>query len=365
MAFDSGTLAFTICHMPSKFPDDVIDRFVDRKATPLEFVKDKEEMGWVTGRHLLDTRIDDQTAYMGGYLHLVLRTAQRKIPPSLLKAECKMAELALMEEGDGEFITRKQRKKIKEEVQDRLLEEMPPTLTGTPFVYDPNNDLLYVGVGSQSKLDKFVHFFYDTIGIEPVMLTPEVIAEDFLKYSIDSIEPLSFSPHRAEGDEQGGLGRDFATWLWYFQEMEGGTINVDHLGDFGLMIDGPMCFAADGPGALETVIRKGMPTNSAEAKASLMVGKKIMKAKYILARDKETWMFNLDAAAFFFQAVSLPAGEELDAGSHFQERVFFIDTMRRAFLQLFDTFLSRVSDPDEAQALAENVHKWVGNLKSL
>ncbi|HCN10243.1 MAG TPA: hypothetical protein DIT01_20130 [Lentisphaeria bacterium] len=365
MGFDSGSFAFSVCHMPAKMPDDALERFADRKAPPLQYVKDKEELGWVTGRHLLDTRIDDETAYMGGYLHLVLRSAQRKIPPSLLKAECKMAEFAMMEGNNGAFLTRKERKKIKEEVQDRLLEGMPPSLAGTPFVYDPNNDLLYVGAFSRAKIDAFIFFFYDTVGIEPVLLSPELIAENFLDYSIDSVAPLSFSPHRAEGDEEGGLGRDFATWIWYFQDVEGGTFDVPHLGEFGVMVDGPMCFAAEGPGALETVIRKGMPTNSAEAKASLMVGKKIMKAKYIMTKEKQTWVFNLDAATFNFQAVTLPAGEDLDAGGHFQERMYFIDTMRRAFLHLFDVFLQRVNDPGEADVLAAKIHAWVDNLKSL
>ena len=351
--------------MPAKMPDDALERFADRKALPLQYVKDKEELGWVTGRHLLDTRIDAETAYMGGYLHLVLRSAQRKIPSSLLKAECKMVEFAMMEENNGAFLTSKERKKIKEEVQDRLMEEMPPSLAGTPFVYDPNNDLLYVGTFSRSKIDAFIYFFYDTGGIEPVLLSPELIAENSLGYSIDSVEPLSFSPHRAEGDEDGGLGRDFATWIWYFQDVEGGTFEVPHLGEFGIMVDGPMCFAAEGPGALESVIRKGMPTNSAEAKASLMVGKKIMKAKYIMTKEKQTWVFNLDAATFNFQAVTLPDGEELDLGSHFQERMYFIDTMRRAFLHLFDAFLQRVDDPGEADALTAKIHAWVDNLKSL
>jgi len=351
--------------MPAKISDDVLERFADRKAPPLQYVKDKEELGWVTGRHLLDTRIDDETAYMGGYLHLVLRSAQRKIPPSLLKAECRMAEFAMMEENNGTFLSRKERKKIKEEAQDRLIEETPPSLAGTPFVYDPNNDLLYIGASSQAKIDAFIYFFYDTVGIEPVPLSPELIAENFLGYSIDSVEPLSFSPDRAEGDEEGGLGRDFATWIWYFQDVEGGTFDVPHLGEFGIMVDGPMCFAAQGPGALESVIRKGMPTKSAEAKASLMVGKKIMKAKYIMTKEKQNWAFNLDAETFNFQAVTLPDGEELDVGSHFQERMYFIDTMRRAFLHLFDVFLKRVNDPGEADALAAKIHAWVGNLKSL
>jgi len=365
MGFDSGSFAFSVCHMPTKMPDDALERFADRKAPPLEYVKDKEELGWVTGRHLLDTRIDDETAYMGGYLHLVLRSAQRKIPPSLLKAEYKMAEFAMMEENKGAFLSRKERKKIKEEVQDRLMEDMPPSLAGTPFVYDPNNDLLYVGASSRAKIDAFIYFFYDTVGIEPVPLSPELIAEKHLDYSIDSLEPLSFSPQRAEGDEEGGLGRDFATWIWYFQDVEGGTFDVPHLGQFGIMVDGPMCFAAQGPGALESVIRKGTPTKSAEAKASLMVGKKIMKAKYIMSKEKQNWSFNLDAETFNFQAVTLPAGEALDLGSHFEERMYFIDTMRRAFLHLFDAFLKRVNDPGEADALAAKIHAWVDNLKNL
>ena len=366
MPFDHGPISFIVCKLPKELPEDALERFESRKGTSLDTVLDEPQIGWVSGRHLLDTRIDEETAYKGGYLHLVLRSAVRKIPPSLFKAQCRLEELALIDEQKVQSVSRKQKKEIRESVTERLLHDMPPTLSGIPFVIDPTKDLLFLGATSRSQISQFTGYFLETMDFDPVPLMPEVIAEDYFQINPDVVPTLTVStePIQAQEDEK-SIGRDFATWLWYFQEVEGGSFTVDDLGSFSIMIDGPLSFAAAGENAQETVVRKGLPTISAEAQSALLTGKKLHRAKCSLARDDELWELTLDAECFAFRSMRLPEIEELDPDSQFQERVKYVNIFQRVFFHLFERYLKLVTDVQQLNELTPKIQEWAKNLRTV
>jgi hypothetical protein len=360
MPFDQGNVTFRMCALPKPMPEDALERFAKDAAPSLEYLRDEPQWGWVSPRHLLERRIDEQTAVIGGYLHLCLRQAERKIPSALLKAECRMAELVRMEETNSEHLNRKDRKTIKEEVVERLLPQMPPQLSGIYFTVDSGENMLYVTATSQKQLDMFLGLFCKTIGFEPVPLLPDIVASDIAKIDPDAIPPVNFSPELPDSDATGSLGQNFLTWLWFFQEERGGVLPQSKLGEFSLMVDGPLVFVAEGPGAFESSIRKGMPTLSAEAKAALTVGKKLKRAKLILARGRgEEWSVTLDADEFVFRGLKLPEGEAMDPGSIFEERMTNIYVFQKVFLALFQRFLEEFSDTSKVAAFQENAKQWV------
>jgi len=359
MPFDHGTITFRACYLPKPLPEDALQRFAGKKAGPLGSVKDDVQWGWVSGRHLLETRIDEETAYLGGYLHLCLRKAQRKIPPSLLRAECRLLELAKMAEKKSDMLSRKEKKEIKEEVSERLLPDMPPQLSGIPFVVDNADNKLYIGSASDSQIDAFLGYFADTIGFEPVPMAPEVAAVDLLKIDPDALPTVSYSSELPDAAANGSLGQNFLMWLWFYQEEHGGILPKTQLGEFSFMLDGPLVFVADGPGALESSIRKGLPMLSAEAKAALQVGKKLKQAKLILAREQdEIWMCTLDADTFSFRGLKLPDGEAMDPNSIFEERVTNLYIFQTVFYALFEKYMRDMVDNSKNSAFAKQVKKW-------
>jgi hypothetical protein len=363
MPFDHGNVSFTICSLPKKLTLTALDSFAEHRARDLKHATEEPRHGWVTGRHLLDTNICEDTAIHGGHIFLQLQTSVRKIPSALYKAECRMRELVYMEDQRTEFVPRKIRTKIKEDVRDQLLPDMPPTVTGIPFVIDDVNQVAYVGATSPRQLDRFNEQLYETLSHDAAPLTPDFASDILFNINADSLYPFFFSSAQVEAD--GFFGRDFATWLWYFQEMERGVFEVDDLGEFSIAIDGPLTFAADGPGALESVVRKGVPTASAEAKAALTVGKKVRLCKVTLVRDREMWTFTLDADNFAFKGMNLPQmGEALDAHSVFEERIMAITILRRAFFTLYERYLNIASDRAKVNALNPKLQDWVTNLSS-
>lgn len=363
MPFDNGTFSVCFGRLPKALPEDAMERFVAKRAGSLASVIDEPQVGWVSGRHLLETRIDEETAMAGGYWHLHLRTATRKIPSSLFKAECRIEELALQQSTKSHFVSRKAKKEIQQGVTDRLLKDMPPTLGGIPLVIDGPNQMAYVAVAGAKQFEHLAGHFRETMGFEPAMMTPAETAIQLFGTDPTSLRALHFSPNQPPFNAEQTLGRDFCTWLWFYKDTQGGTFRVAERGDFGFTVDGPLTFASEGSGAMESVVRKGLPTLSAEAKSALMVGKKLRQARFTLARDKEIWNFTLDADTFALRGISLPAGEELDPGSHFQERIMALTVLREAFWALFELYLEQLTEAKRWEKLQPAIYEWVNGLE--
>ena len=80
MSFETGSISLMICPLRNPLPEDYLARFAKYSAGKLDDVKDEPVMGWVSGRHLLENRIDETTSMCGGFPYLNLRKTERKVP---------------------------------------------------------------------------------------------------------------------------------------------------------------------------------------------------------------------------------------------------------------------------------------------
>lgn len=365
MPFDRGTMSFCVCRLPRELPEDALARFQSKAAGPLKLVKDEPSLGWVTGRHLLETDINDVTAYAGGFIHLCLRQAQRKVPGALLQAETRMQELHRLKENGGEFLARKERKEIKDDVLNRLLPDMPPQLAGTPFVIDQTGNRLYLGATSEKQRDAFLAYFYETMGFEPQVLNPEFLAAQAFEDETELLPVLNFSPDLPDIEAWGGIGENFLTWLWFYCEDNNGVLPKSQLGEFQCLIEGPLVFVSEGNGAQESSLRRGAPTLSAEAKAALTVGKKLRRAKLTLALGKdEVWSATIDAEHFTFRSLKVPEGEAMDPASVFEERIHFLNTYQSVVFALFQRFVACMADEESFNTTQERAKEWVRSMQA-
>ena len=363
MGFDHGTITFRVCSLPDRLPNDALERFAAEHAGPLEHVTEEPSWGWVSGRFLLETQINEDTAKFGPYLHVCLRQAERKIPAALLNAECRLAELSRMKADNTDHLNRKIRKDIKEEIKQRLAPQMPPTFTGTYCAIDPVANMLYVSATSDKQFDLFSGYFNKAIGFSPLPLTPDNLALNQFQTDPMDIPAINISPEIDDSiGATGLLGENFLTWLWQYEEEREGILPPTKLGDFSLMVDGPLTFVAEGNGAFESSLRKGMPTISAEARSAMLVGKKLRSAKLILARGKgEEWSCTMDASQFVFRGLKLPEGEALDPADVFEERMANLDIFRQVISELFHLYLTVMKDPAKRSDYQKKAKKWVEN----
>ena len=364
MGFEGGSISCRMFYVPREFPKNAIELFAKHAAAPIDSLSDGEINGWVGWRHLLDRKIGEDNAMYAGFLRLTLMKAERKIPESLLRAECKMEEYAQMQAAGTDRLSQATRSEIRREVSARLQPQMPPTLKGIPFVYDHVNKLLFAGALSEKQVEAFQAVFTQTLGFSLIPVLPETASLKRLETSIKEWDPTSFSPD-AQDDEVGLYpGRDFLTWLWFVAEARGGMMKLKNVGDFAVLIEGPLLFVMEGGGAHETALRKGEPLLSAEAKTALLSGKKLRRAKLTLARADESWSCTFDADEFILRGLKLPEGEKLDALSRFQDRMRSLDLFKEALLGFFDRFVEERGNAKEWAKTVEDIRAWVKGRKT-
>ncbi len=341
MPFDNGSITLTFFDLRAELPEDTVELFAAHKAGTLDSVPTDPEaepqIGWVTGRHLLDTQIDEGSAYCGSMLNLALRRAERKLPTALLNAICKREEFAYMQTNQSDYVPSKVKKSIKEDVIAKHLSKMPPALSAVPLVIDPKENVLYLGTASTSQIDLFIENFFQTTKVEPLQMTPASLLEKHFQTTESSFPTIAFAD---SSENEPVIGRDFLTWLWYFSE-NGGKVTVPPFGDFEVLVEAPFTFAlaAEANGAEETVIKKGnCPQRSAEAKAALAVGKKLKKAKFAITCGNNVWSGNFDADKFAFGSLKLPETESSQPTERFLQRMEFLLTFKQGFEAFFKQF---------------------------
>jgi hypothetical protein len=364
VSFESGSVSFRMFYVTKTIPDDAVARFAERAAPPLNTLGDGEIHGWVSGRHLLDRVITEDNARFAGFLRLTLMKAERKIPESLLRAECRMEEIARQEAQGKAFLSRTERKEIKDEITARLLPQMPPQLKGIPFVYDERDGLLYAAALNDKQLDAFTIAFAQTLGFSLVPVDPETAAAKRLGVNVKQWAPVSFSPEVDDGEAGQDPGEDFLTWLWFYAEARGGIARLDDLGEFAVMIDGPLHFILEGTGAHEAVLRRGEPRLSAEAKTSLLSGKKLKQAKLTFAEGDAQWSCTFSGAGFVIRGLKLPPLEKMDAVTAFQERINQIGRFHAALLGFYDRFVQERHNVKSWDAAVAEIRAWVSERKT-
>lgn len=355
MSFESGSASFRMFYVPGGLPEDIHERFAGQVLGSVDYLGDEELHGWVGPSHLLDREINEATAWPSGYLRLTLCKAQRKIPPALLRAECRMEEAVWMQAEQRDYVNRQTKSAIKKQVAERLLPQMPPVLQGIDFCYDPKAKTLYASALSEKQLDAFLISFGMTTGVKPVPADPPAAAWNEASVRAGDWPPRGLA---AKQWAETAPGREFLMWLWFVSEARGGTMDLPGCGRISVLVEGPLLFDQEQQG--ETAIRKGEPMVSAETRAALLSGKLLRRARLTLARSgEECWTCTLDADEFVFRGLKLPRTEAVDAAGRFQERMEMIDVFRQAFFGLYAVFARLRNDPAACHALDEEMQGWM------
>jgi hypothetical protein len=370
MSFEQGTLTFRMMAMPRPFGMDAVAAFAKDAAGSLDAADETPRRGWVTGRHLLDTAINEGSALYGGRFRLQLREIVRKVPTALLKAQCKLEEIAVCAANERTFLKASERAEIRQEVLERLLPKMPPSIKAYPFVYEPGAHHLYLGATAENAFDVFNGALSSTLGFGGYVADAAWYANDLARISESDFAAENFAPEErrsAGGDEedaQAHFGREFLTWLWSEAESHDGDVDAGEAGKIGVLVEGPLAFERAGNGAHSVVLSRGAPEVSAEAKTCLAAGKLLKSARLTFSADRDTaWRFQFDADGFVVRAMQMPKGEmRLDAASRFLDRMTVLDRWRDILLALYGRFLALRKDPAQWRKTAKKMREWVASM---
>jgi hypothetical protein len=372
MSFEQGTLTFRMMALPRPFGMDAVASFAKDAAGSLNAADETPRRGWVTGRHLLDTAITDASALYGGRFRLQLREIVRKVPTALLKAQCKLEEIAYCAANERTFLKASERAEIRQEVLERLLPKMPPSIKVYPFVYEPGAHHLYLGATAETAFDVFNAALSSTLGFGGYAADAAYLASDIAHLDESDFEAENFAPEEERrnagtGDEEGEhahFGREFLTWLWSEAEAHDGEVDAGEAGNIGILVEGPLAFERAGNGAHSVVLSRGAPEVSAEAKTCLAAGKLLKSARLTFSADRDTaWRFQFDADGFVVRAMQMPKGEmRLDAASRFLDRMTILDRWRDILMALYGRFLALRKDTARWRKTAQKIRVWVADM---
>lgn len=358
MAFDKGSVSFRLFYLKNGLARSALEKFADRAAPPIDTLGSSPVRGWVSPRHLLDRWINEDKCLFPPWLHIVAMQAEKKIPPKLLRAYCRMEEDIVMRAEHLEFLTRKRKSEIKARVTDELLPQMPPTLSGTPAVVNLDTGFVMAEAMSDSSMDKFAALFRETTGEQPYVVTPNGLAILRRQVNANDLAPATFTDDETiEPDAACDLGCEFLTWLLYRFDLDGCPFSSSTGDACSIALEGPVSFFRKGKGAHVAAFREGNPLYSPEAMLSILCGKKARGFKLSLAIGQKVWSAAIDSS-FAVRGLRLPKDPENEFPS-FEERMLDVEAFTKALFVLFDVFLEKRADKRAWSREERDVRKWV------
>jgi hypothetical protein len=162
-------------------------------------------------------------------------------------------------------------------------------------------------------------------------------------------------------DELAFLGEEFLTWLWFVLENEGGDFEIGPRRTVGVAMDDFIVFAPREDDETEQTLRKGMPTRSREARAALRNGRRLRKARLVIAEGEATYGVVIDGPTLQLQSAKLPDdGEEATTPAERNaSRMQSFLALHEIVDGLYRRFLAERLQPDYAKTRATSQARWM------
>ncbi len=386
MGYESGSFSFHAFYLSKAFEPTDIERFEPYKLPPLNTLTGEAPIhGWTGPSHALDMDLSEGHCWLSDWLWFSHVTAQKKVPPSLLRAML-LAELDVERRARNvEILPRAAKTEVRERVTEALMKDAQPTFGSMECAIDLRRQRLFAGAMNDASMQLLGPYFRETTGCMPVLMCPESAAYRLCGLDCNALELINLTPNTEIGvPPEITLGTEFLTWLFYRWEKEEATFKLD--GDIcGLMFEGPLVFTGDkAPGCHETVLRNGTPLDTPEFGIALWNGKKLRRAKLTLTRNDWVCSATVDGYDFAFRSMKvdppktasqtdavteLPSSQKygvpneapmekpqkLTADERLDRAAFYVD----AFLHLYKTFLELRQDPVAWRGVLAKLQPWI------
>ena len=156
------------------------------------------------------------------------------------------------------------------------------------------------------------------------------------------------------------LGREFLTWLWYRTELQEEIFRLDDVPPMMISFDDRLVLEA----AVENIrevntIRGESPTQTAEARAALRMGKKVVQARLTVGLGTQEWICVIKGDELSVSGIKVPAVLKDAEDDVLMERIHLLDQLEDALDALYREFL-RVRLEDELwKPELESIRDWI------
>lgn len=154
------------------------------------------------------------------------------------------------------------------------------------------------------------------------------------------------------------LGEEFLLWLWHHCETADGTFELPDQSAVGVALDDFLCLGDANPDETEQTLRRGLPTRSAEATAALQAGKRVKRARLLIAEDGRQWSVVLDHE-LRLRSVRCEAEDKEEAGDVSAARIAGFLRLGEIVDGLYHRFLTARLMPGWHKDTAPRIRRWI------
>jgi hypothetical protein len=385
MPFASGSVTFrrfaVMGKSPKSIDQDLLDKLAGHALKERDLgVPEEEEYGWNGGRHELDGTFSFENNVYADALVFGLRIDTNKVPGELKKAYTMMEEDAVAATNPSGFISKNQKRDVKETVKQKLEEDLRSGRFRRSklisVMWDVPSQTVYCAA-SGASLEKLMELFERTFDLSLLPLSAGSLALKLLepkgrRRDYEDLKPTRFVygpegesqypeyPWVAKGPEpKDFIGNEFLLWLWHELEVRNGTIKTEAAGELSILLDRALDLdCAYGQTGKDTLRGDG-PTRMPEARDAIRSGKLPRKVGMILEQGGNQYSLTFNPETFGCNGTKLPDVEEAETPRVlFEERIALLRDLCGALDALFATFLKhRASSAWEGQT--GNVRRWI------
>lgn len=385
MGFASGSVSFRRFRVIGEHPKHIEQETLDKLSAHVlqvgEFgVPDDVEYGWCGGRHIYDAQFSFEHNVFGDAIHFAMRIDTNRVPGELKRAYMAIEEEAVAANNPSGFISKRQKREVKDVVQRRLDDELRSgkfrRSKMVPILWDFATQTIFSPI-SASALEKLHELFERSFGLtlEPVSAGSQALRwfEDAGKRrEYEDARPTRFVqgpdgegqypeyPWVAKGPQpKDFLGNEFLLWLWHEADAHGGVVASEDAGEVAIVIDRTLemdcAYGQTGRDAL----RGDGPTRMPEARDALRSGKIPRRAGMIIETAGKQYQLTFNGEGFNCSGTKLPEVEEAeDARVLFEERIAMVRDLVKGIDGLYARFLKlRGSSSWETQTGA--IRHWI------
>jgi hypothetical protein len=384
MGFASGSISFRRFAVVGKAPKSIDQNLLDKISEHALRAGDSGppeeiEYGWCGGRHVLDGGFSFEHNVYADALHFALRIDTNKVPGELKKAWQLMEEEAAASENPSGFISKGQKKDVKDSVRKKIDKEVRAghfrRSKMLPILWDLPTQTLYCAAHGAS-FEKLAELFERTFGLELQPITAGSLSSRLLeskgkRRDYEDFRPTRFVPGPdGEGqrpdypwvskgaDAKDFLGNEFLLWLWHEADARSSVVKTD-AGEVTIYFDKSLDLdCAYGQTGKDSLKGDG-PSRMPEARDGLRSGKLPRKAGLILDANRQQFALNLNPEALAVGAATLPDVEDAESPRvMFEERVQILRDLCKLIDGLFEAFLkTRATSSWEGQT--STIKKWI------
>jgi len=323
-----------------------------------------ETAGFTTWEDFFDPDFAYGSYRKAEYLAFNFRLDQRKVPNIVLKQFVRQSVQKFREEHNGKWPNRGEKQEIQESMQEYLLSRALPQPSACEVVWNPVKNCMVLGTSSSKMIDAFLEYFEQQFQLYPVALYHAQWALNMLPLTPGQKDVLgslvSVKSPSAMGDGR-FLGSEFLTWLWFFIERLGGSIQAGektaniHLGERMVLVL---------PGdRKERVICTTQANFLHEARTALRQGKVVDEVQLFFIIGENEYFLSLDSSLWVVKGLKTPKqlpdyGQE-DPDGRFLEKIYFVEEVLSTLDALYMRFLEERLIPGWETDTLPQLQKWI------